>query len=410
MQEVLVVNGLGKRFRRYHSDRPLTLQDAVLRRFRRLRASDSFWALKNISFHVAPGRMVGIVGRNGAGKSTLLRLIGGVGKPDQGNILLKGRAGALIELGAGFHSDLTGQENVFINGIISGLTRREVSQRFDRIIRFAELEAFVDNPLRTYSTGMQMRLAFSIAVHTNPDILLVDEVLAVGDYAFQQKCLERIIEIKKQGCAILLVSHNTTLVAQLCDEALWLDAGRLMASGPANVVADQYVDFMKTSIHSDNRADLRMNINRFGSLEVEIVQVRFTNSEGYQVSALQTGDSLQVEVEFFSPGKIETPIFGVTISNEEGVVIADTSTFGSPLFPEIQGKGKVALYLDRLDMVAGTYYLDVGIYQKDWSHAYDYHWHAYPIKVEGIRGEKGILQPPHSWSCDTLTLSSKIVA
>src|SRR5438874_8286664 len=190
MRGTVVVQGLGKQFRRYHRDRPVTLKEAVVRGLRQMKPVEQFWALRELSCSVAAGRTIGVIGGNGAGKSTLLRLIGGVGRPDEGALTVKGRIDALLDLGAGFHPDLTGRENVFISGVINGLTRREVSQQFDSIVAFAELEEFIDSPMRTYSTGMQMRLAFSVATHTHPKVLLIDEVLAVGDLAFQHKCLK----------------------------------------------------------------------------------------------------------------------------------------------------------------------------------------------------------------------------
>jgi len=185
--------------------------------------------------------MVGVIGGNGAGKSTLLRLLGRVGRPDEGSATVYGRVDALLDLGAGFHPDLTGRENVFISGVINGLLRREVAKQFDSIVAFSELEEFIDSPLRTYSTGMQMRLAFAVATHTHPSVLLIDEVLAVGDLAFQRKCLDRIAQFKAEGCTIILVTHDTGLVAKMCDEAVWLHAGRVMAHGPADEVARQYI-------------------------------------------------------------------------------------------------------------------------------------------------------------------------
>jgi lipopolysaccharide transport system ATP-binding protein len=242
MGETIIVSGVGKQFRRYHRDRPWTLQEVFQRGLGRLKPVEYFWALKDVSFAVGAGRMLGIVGRNGAGKSTLLRLIGGVGRPDEGRVTVHGRIDALLDLGAGFHPDLTGRENVFISGVINGLTRREVAQRLDSIVAFSELEDFIDSPLHTYSTGMQMRLAFAVATHTHPEILLIDEVLAVGDLAFQRKCLDRIAEFKAEGCTIVLVSHDAGLVADLCDDALWLCAGRTTAYGAAAEVVARYVD------------------------------------------------------------------------------------------------------------------------------------------------------------------------
>lgn len=241
MGDSIVVQGLGKQFRRYHHDRPSTLQEVFQRGARRIKAVERFWALRKVSFTVAPGRMVGVIGRNGAGKSTLLRLIGGIGRPDEGRVTVHGRLDALLGLGAGFHHDLTGRENVYISAVVNGLTRREVAREFDSIVAFAELEEFIDFPLRTYSTGMHMRLAFAVATHTHPQVLLIDEVLVVGDVAFQRKCFDRINQFKTEGCTIVVVSHDTGLITKTCDEALWLHAGRLMAHGPANEVVDQYL-------------------------------------------------------------------------------------------------------------------------------------------------------------------------
>lgn len=241
MRDIISLQGLGKQFPRYHADRPRTLQEAVVSGLRRLGPTERFWALREVSFSLPPGRMVGLIGSNGAGKSTLLRLIGGIGKPDEGRVEINGRLGALLDLGAGFHPDLTGRENVFINGVISGLTRREVAERFDEIVAFAELEEFINSPLRTYSTGMQMRLGFAIAVHIEPEILLIDEVLAVGDLAFQSKCLNRIEQFKALGATIILVSHDMTSIRQLCDEVVWLRRGRIAAYGPTDDVVDKYI-------------------------------------------------------------------------------------------------------------------------------------------------------------------------
>ncbi len=241
MGNLIEVNGLSKRFRRYHARRPWTLQEALLGGLRRMKPVEYLWALKEVSFRVSPGCMLGVIGPNGAGKSTLLRLIGGVGQPDAGSVVVRGRVGALLDLGAGFHPDLTGRENVFVSGVISGLTRREVAERFDSIVDFAELEEFIDSPLRTYSTGMQMRLGFAVAVHTKANILLIDEVLAVGDISFQQKCLMRIKQFRAQGCAIILVSHDEGPIKEFCDEALWLHGGHVMAHGPTDTVVSQYV-------------------------------------------------------------------------------------------------------------------------------------------------------------------------
>jgi lipopolysaccharide transport system ATP-binding protein len=241
MNPAVVVQGLSKQFRRYHMHRPWTLQEALQRGLKGVRPSDYFWSLRNVSFEVAFGRTVGVIGPNGAGKSTLLRLVGGVGVPDGGRIQVNGRVGALLDLGAGFHPELTGRENVYVSGVIAGLSRRKVREQFDSIVDFSELDEFIDYPLRTYSSGMQLRLAFAIAIHVEPEILLIDEVLAVGDLLFRRKCMERISQFRADGCTILVVSHDLDTVQELCDEALFLRGGQLIAQGETNEVIKRYM-------------------------------------------------------------------------------------------------------------------------------------------------------------------------
>ena len=279
----IIVEHLAKQFSVYHHQRPTTFVEAFKQRMRHMRPHETFWALRDVTFSVEPGQMVGLIGANGAGKSTLLQLLGGVGRPDTGTINSSGRIGAIFDLGAGFHPDLTGRENVYVSGVISGLSRNEVSERFDEIVAFAEAESYIDHPLRTYSTGMQMRLAFSVAVHINPDILLIDEVLAVGDMAFQSKCLNRIRGFKEQGCAVVLVSHDIKMVEDLCDEAIWLREGQVAAKGPVDVVIGQYQAEVQAETQrrtpqevpaqiTATGTELRINENRFGSLEMELIK------------------------------------------------------------------------------------------------------------------------------------------
>lgn len=243
----ILVKGVGKKYRRYHTDAPGTIHETLLRGFRKLMPYDQFWGLRQVDLSIPGGRTVGVIGRNGAGKSTLLRLIGGVGRADEGFIEINGRLGALLNLGAGFHPELSGRENILVNGVVGGLTKKEVRERFDAIVEFSELYDFIDSPLRCYSSGMQMRLAFSIAIHSAPDILLVDEVLAVGDVAFQNKCLERIRQLKAGGCTIVLVTHDTGMAESLCDEILWLRAGRVAAYGPTRSVIPRYLAESETA-------------------------------------------------------------------------------------------------------------------------------------------------------------------
>jgi lipopolysaccharide transport system ATP-binding protein len=412
MQEAICVRGLGKQFRRYTADRPSTLKEALLRGLSWTQAPDRFWALRGVSFSVPGGRTVGIIGPNGAGKSTLLRLVGGVGVADEGSIAVSGRVGTLLDLGEGFHPDLTGRENVFVNGVISGLRRGEVARRLDSIVDFAELEEFIDYPLRAYSNGMRLRLGFAIAVHTDPEVLLIDEILAVGDILFREKCLRRIAEFKERGCSILLVSHDLGMITRFCDEALWLRGGQLVAHGPADVVTSQYEAEMSTETRKRTPAgravvrtqagqELRLNENRFGSLEMELTSVRLVGRTGGRTESIDSGDPLRVEMEFVAQAPISDPIFGVTISREDGTVCCDTSTRAKGIaVPSVVGRGRISFQVERMDLVGGQYYVDVGVYEREWAYAYDYHWHVYPLVVHSAGSDKGILCPPHTWKID----------
>jgi len=419
MTDAIIVQNLSKRFRRYRPDRPWTLQEAVLGGLRRLRPLEEFWGLRDVSFTVPVGHVLGIVGANGSGKSTLLRLIGGVGRPDSGTVKLNGRIGALLDLGAGFHPDLTGRENVFVAGVVAGLTRRDVVERFDSIVAFAELETFIDDPLRTYSTGMQMRLAFAVAVHVDPEILLIDEVLSVGDLGFQRKCLDRIADFKAHGCSILLVSHEASLVRELADEVLWLNGGRLVLRGKAAVVVDKYVDHVSAGAvqagegwnqasplpapapistgHSSPVPKMIASENRFGSLELEITGVRLVNGEGRPIDEFRSGNPLRVEIDFRAPRRILAPIFQVYIFREDDLVCCDLNTEGTELkAAQVEGSGRVSLCLERFDLKGGRYYVDVGCYAQNWAYAYDYHSDLYPLPITG-EGVETHPDPPHHW-------------
>jgi len=403
MESAILVENLGKRFNRYHADKPLTIMEAVLSGLRRIKPVDDFWALRGICFEVNAGEMLGVIGHNGAGKSTLLQILGKVAYPTEGRLEMRGRVGALLDLGAGFHGDLTGRENVFVSAIVAGLPRHEVARRFDQMVEFAELSGFIDNPVRTYSTGMMMRLAFSVAVHCDPQILLVDEFLSVGDIAFQSKCLKRILAMKAQGCAIVLVSHDVTQVERLCDRALWLKHGTVKAYGDSDIVAGQYASDMlvQTQQRMPDRADqlstsgipLRMNDNRFGSLEIEITGVRLLPK-----AQMKSGDRLSIEIDYKNERSVASAHFTLSISGQDGQKYLDVTTAGlmQKVIP-LENSGTFRLSIDRVDLASGDYFVEVGIYEKDWSYAYDSHSRAYPLAVYANYVSKGILAPPISF-------------
>jgi homopolymeric O-antigen transport system ATP-binding protein len=408
VQDAIVVEGAGKLFRRY-ADRPHSFSEFVLQQWRRRQSPRCFWALRDVSFRVGRGRALGVIGQNGAGKSTLLRLVGGIGQATEGSLRMYGRASALLDLGSSFHHDLTGRENVIVAGVVAGLTRRQVVARFDEIVKFAELETFIDQPVRTFSSGMLMRLAFSVAVHTDPEILLVDEVLAVGDVGFQYKCLERIARFKENGCAILLVSHDMTTMEGLCDDILWLREGRTEAYGQPKEVIARYVGESlaetrrrmaqdRPVVRASSGRDLRLNENRFGSLELEITGVRILDDRGEPVEDIEPGAAVTVEIEYHCPRPISRPHFGVTISRaDEFVCFEVTTAADGHVLPDLVGRGRIGLAMERLDLSAGEYFINVMAYEREWSYTYDSHWHVYPLRVRASNSGKGLLYMPHRW-------------
>ncbi len=247
----LMVEDLGKRYW-LRQGGPVTFQETLTNAFLRVR-STPFWALRNVSFQIAPGESVGVVGSNGAGKTTLLRLVCGLGRPTKGHVRVTGRVAALLTLGAGFHPQLTGRENLYVSAVVSGLRRREVKQLYDSIVEFAELQDFIDQPFRTYSSGMQMRLGFSVAIHVDPAVLIIDEALSVGDAHFQQKCLGKIEGFRRGGKTLFIVSHDMTVIRTFCTRALWLKRGALIADGPAETVASQYQEASEQETLSASR-------------------------------------------------------------------------------------------------------------------------------------------------------------
>ena len=408
MRDAIVVRDLGKRFIRQGVDRPTSLKEIVVSGLRFGRV-ERFWGLRGISFTVPSGRTVGVVGKNGAGKSTLLRMIGGVGRPDEGSVTAHGRIGALLDLSAGLSDDLTGRENIYIVGVIAGMTRAEVHAQLADIVAFAELEDFIDSPIRIYSSGMRMRLAFAVAVHTNPDILLIDEVLAVGDLAFQRKCLQRIAKFKSRGCTILLVSHESSQICLLCDDVILLHQGQVVGYGPAEELMDRYEASMVALNHSATADDapdvelagggkLRINVNRFGSQELQISAVRLLSLDGEPVESIHSGAGLLVEFDFKAKTAIPAPKASVGIHLPDGSACLDINTAVAGLeLPTLEGTGTLRLKINRLDLAGGSYFVNVGLYERDWAYAYDFHHLAYPLQVIGVTSGKGILNPPSRW-------------
>src|SRR5450759_2042526 len=430
-------SGVTKVYRRFSNRRQFaTLKSALLKGtlLRDLHPDETFAAVRNVSFAVPQGSTYGIIGRNGSGKSTMLKLVAGITKPTEGSVRVEGRISALIELGAGFHPEISGRENVFINGIMLGLTKREVTRRFDEIVEFAELTDFIDAPVKTYSSGMYMRLGFAVAIHVDPDVLLVDEVLAVGDEGFTRKCLDQFAEFKRRGKTILLVTHSLGLVERFCDEALWLDAGRIKGSGdPKRIVGAYVTDFEHreeqelaatdararksaappgTSANdhalavlpdnpvavSTGPADMfRATEGRWGSREVEITDIALLGADGAPGHVFHSGDRLDLRIRMRAPLPIEDFVVGVGLFNAEGICCYGTNTYIDELAPErLAGEVEATFAIESLDLVEGTYKVDVGIHKMD-GYPYDYHRLLHTFRVKSPAKDVGIYRPRHTW-------------
>lgn len=439
---------VSKVYRRYaHRRRFATLKSAILKGSLAggLGPEETFLAVDRLSLAVPAGCAFGVIGRNGSGKSTTLKLIAGITKPTSGRVRISGRISALIELGAGFHPEISGRENVFVNGVMLGLTKREIARRFDEIVEFAELEEFIDAPVKTYSSGMYMRLGFAVAVHVDPDVLLVDEVLAVGDEAFSLKCLDKFAEYKRRGKTIILVTHGLGMVERFCDEALWIDDGAERALGDPRRVVQAYVSQVekaeeRTLAANDRRAQevaqrmaqetaqtlgaaptdvsdaavsgvahaarapagqpadmFRAAPGRWGDGPVTIEAVALEGDDG-PAHLFPSGARMAVRMRVAAPAAVTDFVFGVSIFNAEGVCCYGTNTDIERMTPEtMAGAGEVVFTIDRLDLVEGTYKLDVAAHRHDGA-PYDYHRLLYTFRVKSRTKDAGIYRPAHSWT------------
>jgi ABC-type polysaccharide/polyol phosphate transport system ATPase subunit len=426
------LTGVSKIYRRYGGRQFSTLKSALLQRsiLRDLQPSETFPALTEVSFTVPKGSTYGVIGRNGSGKSTALKLVAGITKPTSGSVRVEGRVSALIELGAGFHPEISGRENVFINGIMLGLTKREIHARFDEIVDFAELREFIDAPVKTYSSGMYMRLGFAVAIHVNPDVLLVDEVLAVGDEGFTHKCLDKFAELRRRGKTILLVTHSLNLVERFCDEALWLDAGRALSHGDPKRVVGAYLTKVEEgealllaettakAVEDAGRdrqegrdgqggherpADPTSNMyqateGRWGSREVEITDVAFLDAGGQPSFVFHSGDQMSIRLKVRAAHPTEDFVFGIGLFNADGVCCYGTNTYLEEMNPErLAGEGEATFSVESLDLIEGTYKLDVAVHKRD-GFPYDYHRLLYTFRVKSRTHDVGIYRPRHRWS------------
>jgi lipopolysaccharide transport system ATP-binding protein len=415
------VDGISKRFRRQTVQPSTTLKSAIvdfLRGRKVVESPSTFQALTDVTFAVPSGHTLGIIGRNGSGKSTLLKLLAGIYRPDHGKIVVHGKVGALLELGAGFHPEFSGRENILINGIVLGLSKREVRQHLDDIIRFAELESFIDEPVKTYSVGMYMRLGFSVAVHADPDVLLVDEILAVGDEGFFQKCYDKLAAFRRRGKTIVLVSHDLSTVSRWCDTVVWLENGRVQDQGMPQRVIDLYRQHVAAQ-EADVAVGEHLRIaeemkqapevetaNRWGSRDVEIVSVKMFHTSGPERYVYQSGDPVRVVVHYRVHRPVPDTVFGMALMRSDGLWCYGTNTAVEDIsLPPLGEEGNVEILLERLDFVAGTYYLDVAVHALD-GYPYDYHHGLYSFTMKSDLQEVGVCRIPHSWAIKPLVAMS----
>lgn len=383
------IENLGKSYR-LRGIAKSSLRDILVHGWKK-QQTEPFWALRDVSFTVPRGSSVGVVGPNGSGKSSLLGLIAGTITPTTGSVRTHGSISSLLELGAGFHPDLSGRENVFLNAAVLGIPREDIARRMDHIIEFSGLHDFIDMPVKNYSSGMYVRLGFAVAVETNPEILLVDEVLAVGDLAFQLKCLDRIRDFQKRGKTILLVTHDLTTVEQFCDDVKLIHQGHLVAQGnPSDVILTYLKTYMARIGH--------LNVEEHGTREVEFTDVRLLNEAGKEATTFTTGRAMDIEIHYRAKQPMEKVVFGFSIKTGNGFFIYGTNTqiMNVPV-PTLSGDGVVKLTIEPLSLMEGKYFLSLAIHS--WDHSVHYHrredW--YPFAVKSESSAHGVFQLPCKW-------------
>jgi ABC-type polysaccharide/polyol phosphate transport system ATPase subunit len=454
--KVIKFSQVSKRFILHH-ERPRSFQEMVVNLFG-LRApsrrgiamptpvNQEFWALRDVNFGIYSGEAVGIIGENGSGKSTTLKLISRILEPTSGSVSVRGKVSALLELGTGFHPDLTGRENIFLNGSLLGMPRKEMLQRYESIVDFAELHEFIDTPIKHYSSGMVMRLGFAVAISVNPDILLTDEVLAVGDEAFQRKCLDHIAGLRRRGVTIVFVSHALDAVRSLCRRAIWLDRGKIVADGPAAEVIDRYLayenekhaermrstqplevqpaavpstlpgsaeDIAQLEAGNDDDEEHSYDENsasetpadvvggRWGTGEVTITDVQFLGVNGEPTTLFLTGGPLTIRIQYDAHRRVSDPVFGLALYTENGTHLNGPNTrFAGLHIPFIEGHGAVEYHIDELPLLSGRYDVTVAVTGADMADILAHHHRAYSFFVQptpGLVERWGLVNIPATW-------------
>ena len=429
---VIEVNDIHKSFKMYY-DKSFTLKEKLI--FKNRSKHEKHKVLKGVNLTIKKGEVIGLVGENGCGKSTLLKLMTRIMYPEKGIIKINGKVSSLLELGAGFHPDMTGRENIYINASIFGLTKTEINNKLNEIISFSELEEFIDSPVRTYSSGMYMRLAFSVAINVDADILLVDEILAVGDASFQAKCFNKMMELKKSNMTIVIVSHDFGAIERLCDKAVWLENGNIKMQGNPYDIRGYYLDFImnKEIKREEIRENIEGNLNeekekgisteteeeihieetvidegkevkRWGNKLIEIIKIELLNKENKEIKKLSSGNYLKIKISFEKKKDIQNFVLGIGIFRIDGTSVYGTNTLiDSVKITHENTIGDFEIEIDNLNLVSGEYYFDIAIEGED-AVPYDYYREAGKLEVYSRISDVGLVRINHRWLLDGVAL------
>ena len=421
---VINVENVSKKFKLY-ADRPMSLKEKIVKRVKK-NTYKEFYALNDVSFKVKKGSTVGLIGKNGSGKSTLLKIINRTMFPDKGKISINGKIASLIELGAGFHPELSGRENIYNNATIFGFTKEEIDKRIPEIIAFSELEEFIDNTLRTYSSGMYARLAFSVAIHIDADILLVDEILGVGDINFQAKCANKIYEMKNNGTTIILVTHDMSTIDRLCDYAIWLEHGKIIADGSTKKIENRYLKFMAEEQEERKKIEVGKNINKqndlkddiqdennkikithlgdhFGNGDVIFTDCKLLDEKHIDRRSFNTGQKIKLQVKYLcqvDPDDLQVNV-GFEIASINGTYIYGTNTSreGKKNL-KLNKKGTIEIELDNLNLLPGDYSIGIAIADLEEKATYDYYKNITEFKMYSNIHDIGLVRLEHKFIVD----------
>ncbi len=389
---VISVRDVSKTYRRYMK-RHQSLKEIIAQRS--LGEWEDFWALRDISFDVQHGDFLGVVGHNGSGKSTLLKLLTGIMPPTRGEISVEGRVTSLLELGAGFQPEYTGRENVYLYGTLLGMRRKEIERYYESIVDFCELGDFMETAVKNYSSGMYVRLGFAVAVQLEPEILLIDEVLAVGDANFQKKCFEHLFKLREAGCTIVLVTHDTNSVERFCEQAIWIDHGRLMAQGTSTRITQEYLDAVEMGASVRQYAPTEEE--RHADRDLRILGIRHFNATGSQVTLFDTGSPVRMVIDFEAARPMSRLEVGVAIYRHDGTRCLDAQLYG---VEAAAGRGRWLLDIHKMNLQSGHYDVSISVFDRNRKRYQDLHEHLYPFGIHDEFATGGVAWADHSWSAE----------